>query len=122
MTLRGFAQVSSSVEDYKRATVETLKKKKVLRKELAAKSGDTNSDDGAGPSEKKSKNGAGPSEKKSEDGVGPSKRKSKEGTKKKRKKLLAREEVNEPKPQNFDVGAGDKKTDECSYLKKLLLL
>ena len=39
LTLRGFAQVSSWVDEYKRASTETVKKKKALRKDLAAKSG-----------------------------------------------------------------------------------
>ena len=108
VTLRGFAQVSSWVEDYKRATTETVKKKKSLRKELAAKSDDT-------------KRG------KSDDGAGPSEQKSEDVAKKKvrgKKKLLDREEEIEPKRQNCDDRAGDKKTDESSsgsYLKKLLL-
>lgn len=97
LTLRGFAQVSSWVDEYKRASTETVKKKKALRKDLAAKSG--KSDD---------------SEKKRKDDTNRKQQKGK-------RKLLVREEVDEPKRQKIEDS--DEKTDGCfsgSYLKKLL--
>lgn len=58
VTIRGFAQVSSWVNDYKAATSEKLKKKKALRKTLAKKDSEPkrrkgDDDDGACPGESK---------------------------------------------------------------------